>query len=89
MKFNPKTEALAFRIWAYARRIGWDCTIAQLAEALDENIHRVRAVVVHKKWTRRLRVAEKYTSDRIASRGNHLVTEVSEQLRELDLEYGV
>lgn len=91
MKFNPKSEALAFLIWAHARRIGWDCTIADLADALDENINRVRAVVVLKKWTGRLRVADKYTSDRIASRGNLLVSEVSDQARALafDVEHGI
>lgn len=52
---NPRSEALAFRIWAHCKPIGWDCTMADLAERLDEPVERIRAVVGRKGWTGRLR----------------------------------
>ena len=91
MTFNPKSEALAFRIWAHARRLGWNCTIVDLAEALSENVNRVRAIVVHKKWTHRLRVSENYPANRIFTQGNYLCTEVDAQARTVvyDVEHGL
>lgn len=61
MKSRPKTEALAYRIWAYAEPRGWDVTSAEIATALSEpgrrltpqkvaNLCRVRG------WSRRMRV---------------------------------
>lgn len=52
---NPKTEALAFRIWAYASPLGWDCTINEIADELGENRQRVNAVCRLKAWSGRLR----------------------------------
>lgn len=91
MSFKPKSEALAFRIWAHARALGWNCSIAELAEALNENINRVRAIVVHKKWTNRLRVSEKFVSREIDTRRNYLATEVASQTNSVhfDVEHGL
>jgi len=54
---NPKSEALAFRIWAYAEPLGWDCTVKDIAEELGESWQRVSRVCVLKGWASRLRNA--------------------------------
>lgn len=54
---NPTTEALLYRIWAHCHPIEWDCTIAECAEAIDEPMRRVKAVVQHRGWTHRFRKA--------------------------------
>lgn len=90
MTFNPKTEALAFRIWAYANRNGWNCTMVEIAEALDESLARVRAIVANKKWTHRLRVCGNPIGHRIG-RGDRLVAEVDKQAHDLrfEIEHGL
>lgn len=61
---SPKSQALAFRIWAYCDPKSWDCTIAEIAEALDVHPSRVTQVVGAKDWRLRLR------SDRTDKGGN-------------------
>lgn len=52
----PRTEALAYRIWAYATPLGWDCSVKEIAEALgDVSWETVRTVMQHKKWLSRVR----------------------------------
>lgn len=58
---NPKSEALAFRIWAYASPLGWDCTINDIAEELDEKVRRVGRICQNKGWLSRLR--REYSAD--------------------------
>lgn len=55
---NPKSEVLAFYIWAYASPLGWDCTVKDIAEELGESWQRVRRVCTIKGWSGRLRCAE-------------------------------
>lgn len=55
MRLSPRSEALAYRIWAYANPLGWDCTLAELADALDAKFASVRVVVSTKGWAGRLR----------------------------------
>lgn len=55
MKLKPASEALAYRIWAYAKPIGWDCTVVEIAEALEEHTSRVSNVCHIKGWLPRLR----------------------------------
>lgn len=90
MTFNPKTEALAFRIWAYASRNGWNCTMAEIAEALDESKDRIRAIVVHRNWTNRLRVSSKPVGHRMGA-GGSLIMEVDKQANDLrfEIEHGL
>ena len=52
---NPKTEALKFRIWQYASPKGWDVTVNDIADALEESPERVRAVCVAAGWMTRIR----------------------------------
>lgn len=56
---NPRTEALAYRIWAYARPLGWDCTAHDIADALGEPWQRVSRVCAVKGWGNRLRKRER------------------------------
>lgn len=60
---SPATEALAFRIWAYASPRGWDVTAWDIAQALDESIQRVQYAITAKGWRERVRCArrEKHT----------------------------
>lgn len=53
--FNPRTEALAFRIWAYCDPRGWDVSIVDLAERFQEPVARVRRVLQLKGWLCRVR----------------------------------
>ena len=52
---NARCEATAFRLWVHCRAIGWNCTIADAARALDLPVTHVRAVVVTKGWSDRFR----------------------------------
>lgn len=52
---NPKSEALAFRIWAYAEPLGWDCTVKDIADELGEGWRRVMNICRHRGWLGRLR----------------------------------
>jgi len=55
---TPATNALRFRIWQHCQPLGWNVTLVDLAEVLDEDINRVRAVVQHAGWSGRLRSAQ-------------------------------
>ena len=52
---SPYTEALAFRIWQYANPRGWDCTVGEIAEALDMHPSPVGRVCAMRGWHVRLR----------------------------------
>lgn len=58
MALNPKTEALAFRIWAHCEPRSWNLNMSDLADALGESTHRVRMVVQKKGWLSRLRASK-------------------------------
>jgi len=55
MKLSPSSEALAFRIWAYAHPKGWDVLLADVAKDLNVSIAQVRWVVTAKRWKSRFR----------------------------------
>lgn len=55
MKLKPATEALAYRIWAYAKPLGWDCTVVEIAEALGASTSAVANTCHRKGWIPRLR----------------------------------
>lgn len=52
---HPRTEALAYRIWAYASPRGWDVTGKDIAEALDLSFGVVGMVLQAKGWHNRTR----------------------------------
>ncbi len=55
MKISPSSEALAFRIWAYAHPKGWDVLLTDVAKDLNVSIAQVRWVVTAKRWNSRFR----------------------------------
>jgi hypothetical protein len=55
---NPKSMALAYRIWCYAHPLGWDCTVAEIADELREPVQRVQRICSHRGWNRKLRVVQ-------------------------------
>lgn len=54
---KPRSEALAYRIWAVCSKAEWDLSISEVAEALGENVQRVSSIMQKKGWTQRLRVS--------------------------------
>ncbi len=55
---TPRGHAIAFRVWQYCQPLGWDCTLAEVADALDEPFATVRAVIGVKNWGGRLRMTK-------------------------------
>ncbi|PIL20416.1 hypothetical protein P775_09765 [Puniceibacterium antarcticum] len=54
---TPCAEALAYRIWGYAKPRAWDVSIGDLALALDVDRRRIGIVCARKGWTTRLRAS--------------------------------
>lgn len=52
---NVTTEALAFRIWAYATPREWNCTAGEIGEALGVSGRTIGQICAVKNWNRRLR----------------------------------
>lgn len=52
---TPRTHAIAYRIWADCEMWGWNRTIAEIAESVDEPYHTVRAIIGHRRWTGRIK----------------------------------
>lgn len=57
MKLKPRGEAIAYRIWATARKVGWNITVRQAAEQIGEPESVVRMIVQKKGWLSRFRVS--------------------------------
>ncbi len=55
---TPRGHAIAFRIWQLCKPLAWDCTLAEVAEAVDEPVATVRAVIKLKNWGGRLRTTK-------------------------------
>lgn len=52
---SPRTQALAFRIWADCQTHGWERTAAEIADNLGETPVRIARTARAKGWTPRLR----------------------------------
>lgn len=52
---TPRSEALAFRIWAHCEPLGWDVTYQEVGDALDVSWHRVNRIAQAKGWLTRFR----------------------------------
>lgn len=52
---TPRSEAIAFRIWAYATPLGWDCTVNEIAEELGISWQQANRICCAKRWNTRLR----------------------------------
>ena len=59
VRFTPRTEANAFRIWAHCQPLGWNTTVAEIATALSLTAAQVTYVVGSKNWTHRLRTVRR------------------------------
>jgi hypothetical protein len=66
---TPRTQALAYRIWAYAKPREWNVTIEEVADELRESPHSVRAVIQHRGWLDRIRRASPADSEYNGSTG--------------------
>jgi hypothetical protein len=53
--FKPRTERIAAAIYYHAKPLGWDCTIADLADATGEDANVIRGVLQAKGWLGRVR----------------------------------
>ena len=52
---TPRSQALAYRIWARAEPVGWDVSIRELAAELNASRQTILAVCRAKGWLTRLR----------------------------------
>lgn len=52
---SPKSEAIAFRMWAFATPLGWNTTILEVAEHLEVSESTVRIIARTKGWLDRFR----------------------------------
>ncbi len=55
---TPRTQALAYRIWAFATPKGWNVTAYDIAEALEVEVARVHYILAEKGWNARTRNAK-------------------------------
>lgn len=55
---NPRTNALAFRIWQIAEPLGWNISIPEIAQELNVGVTRIRRTVVLKGWSSRVRACK-------------------------------
>lgn len=58
---TPRTQAIAFRLWAYASPRGWDCTVGGAADAIGITRGTAYAVIRSSGWGGRFRST--YTPD--------------------------
>lgn len=56
MKQNPRTMALAYRIWAYCEPREWDVTIPELAEEMRESVQAINGILRTRGWLNRVRL---------------------------------
>ena len=52
---TPRNERIAYQIHAIASEAGWNMTLDEVADAVGESRHVIRAIIRHKKWYDRLR----------------------------------
>lgn len=71
MKLSPRSEAVAYRAWVEAEKVGWNLTVTDLAEKIGERKNVVLRIVSLKGWHNRLR----------ASPSRHVGYDVNYQVR--------
>ena len=60
MTVSAKTQAVLYRIWAFAEPRGWDCTVTEIAEHLNMSASHIGSILKCKaEWRNRLRVSER------------------------------
>lgn len=66
---TPRTEAIAFRLWAFASPRGWDCTPLEAADALGEPWRSIAVAIRCKGWATRFRTTQHHSFDITAQAG--------------------
>lgn len=61
---TARSNALAYRIWAYASPSGWDCSVAEIASALQVGTKTVANIAYARGWRNRLRQTSLNTYDK-------------------------
>lgn len=56
---TPRTMALRYMIWAYAKPKGWDVTFNEVADALGISAKSVGAIAQAAGWVERFRAADR------------------------------
>ena len=56
---TPRTMALRYMIWAYAKPKGWDVTYNEVADALGVSVHVVGCIARDAGWVERFRAADR------------------------------
>ena len=87
---TPRSEAIAFRIWAYATPLGWDCTVNEIAEELGVHVNQVKEICRVKGWRSRLRFGPSDYEYMVCSYGwlpSESRTRKHEALRDLGLSH--
>lgn len=51
---NPRTEAIAYRIWAWCRECEWRTNLLEIADELKLDVNVARGVIQSRGWSRRL-----------------------------------
>ena len=54
---SPRTHALRFRIWQHCEPRGWDVTVREIADALDESVGTISNTLKLAGWLNRVRVS--------------------------------
>jgi len=88
-KPSVKAMVLRYRIWAYAAPMGWNVTVQDIADALNDTPSRIATVLHLAGWTHRIRVSR---HDQRAIGGGlstkHLDPAALAGVRFGDMEYG-
>jgi hypothetical protein len=85
---SPKSEAVAYRIWCFAEPRGWDVSVMEIAEALDESPQRVASTCQRRGWIGRMRAPERRCLD-VGYGGNRVNATPSRITPDLRRELGV
>ena len=54
-KLSPRSQAIAFRAWAWCEEHGWEHTLQEIADAIDVPMHSLRGIFACKGWQNRVR----------------------------------
>ena len=61
---TPARAALAFRIWQFCTPLEWDCTLHEIADALDVPLSHIKGIIRRKpEWKARLRIQASNSHD--------------------------
>ena len=88
---TPRSEAIAFQIWAYATPLGWDCTVNEIADELGISYQMAAKICHVKGWHNRIRhCADAYSRRPSSADDGHIfdfVTNSPVSLRDLGLSH--